>query len=98
MLDVRQTKADAGVAARAEPAFPPWRRIMSGTDDHANKAKPGAEPSAENDSHTAEGAPTDQAHQDAGDGTLTGSVPAGLSLQQLREAADNDKTDDSGTS
>jgi hypothetical protein len=29
---------------------------------------------------------------------LTGSVPAGLSLKQLREAANNDKTDDSGTS
>ena len=69
---------------------------MSGTDDH--KAKSEAEPAAEDDAHTAGGAPTDQAHQDAGDGTLTGSVPAGLSLKQLREAADNDKTDDSGTS
>ncbi|HQT79403.1 MAG TPA: hypothetical protein PLD10_20355, partial [Rhodopila sp.] len=26
--------------------------------------------------HTAQGAPTDAAHQDAGDGALTGSVPA----------------------
>jgi len=26
--------------------------------------------------HTPEGAPTDAAHQDAGDGALTGSVPA----------------------
>ena len=69
---------------------------MSGTDDH--KSKPDAEPSAEDGAHTAGGAPTDQAHRDAGDGTLTGSVPAGLSLKQLREAADNDKTDDSGTS
>ena len=71
---------------------------MSGTDDHANKAKPDAEPSAEDGAHTAGGAPTDQAHRDAGDGTLTGSVPAGLSLEQLRQAANSDKTDDSGTS
>jgi hypothetical protein len=71
---------------------------MSGTDDRANKARPEAEPSAEGDAHTAGGAPTDQAHQDAGDGTLTGSVPAGLSLEQLRKAANTDKTDDSGTS
>ncbi len=71
---------------------------MSGTDDRANKAKPEAEPSAEGDAHSAGGAPTDQAHQDAGDGTLTGSVPAGLSLEHLRKTANTDKTDDSGTS
>ena len=58
--------------------FRPWKRIMSGTDDRANKAKPEAEPLAEDGAHTAGGAPTDQAHRDAGDGTLTGSVPAGL--------------------
>src|SRR5918998_2902780 len=72
----------AGVAARAEPVFRPWRRIMSGTDDLADKASPEAKPSAEDGAHTAGGAPTDQAHQDAGDGTLAGSVPAGLSLKQ----------------
>ena len=71
---------------------------MSGTDDRADKASPEAKPSAEDGAHTAGGAPTDQAHRDAGDGTLTGSVPAGLSLKQLREAENNDKTDDSGTS
>ena len=71
---------------------------MSGTDDRANKAGPEAEPSAEDDAHAEGGAPTDRAHQDAGDGTLTGSVPAGLSLEQLREVANTDKTDDSGTS
>jgi hypothetical protein len=70
---------------------------MSGTDDRANKATPDTEPSGEDDTHTEGGAPTGQAHEDAGDGTLTGSVPAGLSLEQLREAANNDKTDDGGT-
>jgi hypothetical protein len=98
MFDVRQTNPDAGVAPRAEPVFRPWGRIMSGTDDRANKAGPDAEPPAEDDAHTEGGAPTDRAHQDAGDGTLTGSIPAGLSSKQLREAANNDKTDDSGTS
>ncbi len=71
---------------------------MGGTDDRENKASPDAKPSAEDDAHTDGGAPTDQAHRDAGDGTLTGSVPAGLSLEQLRQAANSDKTDDSGTS
>ena len=71
---------------------------MSGTDDRENKAGPEAELSAADDAHTAGGAPTDRAHQDAGDGTLTGSGPAGVSLKQLREAANHDKTDDSATS
>ena len=71
---------------------------MSGTDDRENKASPEAKPSAEDGAHTAGGAPTDQAHQDAGDGTLAGSVPAGLSLKEFSEAAKGDKTDDSGTS
>ena len=71
---------------------------MSGTDDRENKASPEAKPSAEDGAHSTGGAPTGQAHRDAGDGTLTGSVPAGLSLKQLREAAKGDKTDDSGTS
>ena len=71
---------------------------MSGTDDRENKASPEAKPSAEDGAHSTGGAPTDQAHRDAGDGTLTGSVPAGLSLEQLRQAANSDKTDDSGTS
>ncbi len=87
----------AGVAARAEPVFRPWRRIISGTDERANNARPEAEPSAEDDAHTS-GARLPTKRKDAGGGTLTGSVPAGLSLKQLREAANSDKTDDSGSS
>ena len=56
---------------------------MSGNDDRANKASPEAVPSAEDDAHSAGGAPTDQAHRDAGDGTLTGSVPAGEQAPRL---------------
>lgn len=49
-------------------------------------------------SHTQGGAPTDKAHQDQGDGTLTGTVPAGLNTDQLEERAKSDKTDNPGTS
>ena len=37
---------------------------------------------------TEQGAPTDKAHQDAGDGTLTGSVPAGLTADELQKQAE----------
>jgi hypothetical protein len=33
------------------------------------------------------GAPTDEAHQAAGDGTLTGSVPAGLTVDEMLDRA-----------
>lgn len=46
---------------------------------------------------TEQGAPTDQAHQDAGDGTLTGSVPAGLTADELKTLSEQPKTDDGGT-
>ncbi len=36
---------------------------------------------------TEQGAPTDAAHQEAGDGTLTGSIPAGLTPDQLQQRA-----------
>jgi hypothetical protein len=42
---------------------------------------------AEAPRHTPGGAPTDAAHQDIGDGALTGSVPAGLTTDELRERA-----------
>lgn len=49
------------------------------------------------DKTTEQGAPTDEAHQDAGDGTLTGSVPAGLTVDELQKQAEQPKTDDGGT-
>jgi hypothetical protein len=70
---------------------------MSVAKVEANKPSPEAKASTTDDTHTAEGAPTDQAHQNAGDGTLTGSVPAGLSSRELHKVAISDKTDDSGT-
>ena len=47
--------------------------------------------------HTAQGAPTDEAHQEAGDGTLTGATPAGLTADELGSRAREDNTDDGGT-
>lgn len=46
---------------------------------------------------TDQGAPTDAAHQEAGDGTLTGSVPAGLTTDQLLERSRETGRDDGGT-
>jgi hypothetical protein len=56
----------------------------------------GAEPTA-GAPRTGQGAPTDRTHEDAGDGTLTGSTPAGLTADELRKQANSDKTDDGGT-
>ncbi|MBR0646465.1 hypothetical protein [Plastoroseomonas hellenica] len=57
--------------------------------------KPGMK--TDSTTHTAEGAPKDEAHRKEGDGTLSGAVPAGLTAEQLREQAESDKTDNSGT-
>ncbi|MBI0534563.1 hypothetical protein D9599_03130 [Roseomonas sp. KE2513] len=63
----------------------------------SDKPSPDPKPAPGNDTHTEGGAPTDQAHEDAGDGTLSGSVPAGLTSRELRELAESGKTDDGGT-
>jgi hypothetical protein len=47
--------------------------------------------------HTSQGAPTDAAHQDAGDGALTGSVPAGLTGKERAERSRDAGRDDPGT-
>lgn len=70
---------------------------MSGEKKEANTAPSDLERSGEADKHTGRGAPTDEAHQDAGDGTLTGSTPAGLTVDELLEQANSDKPDDGGT-
>ena len=69
---------------------------MSGSEDDAETA-PSDVPAPADGAHTEGGAPTDEAHQDAGDGTLTGSIPAGLSVDQLLEKAKGGRTDDGGT-
>lgn len=39
-------------------------------------------------SHTENGAPTDGAHAEAGDGSSAGSVPAGLTVDELLKQAE----------
>ena len=66
--------------------------------DDVSKSSGRGGPVASTDTHTSSGAPTDKAHIEAGDGALKGSIPAGLSLEELRKIADEDKSVDSGTS
>ncbi|MBN8928897.1 MAG: hypothetical protein BGO51_11705 [Rhodospirillales bacterium 69-11] len=49
------------------------------------------------DTHTASGAPTDVAHQAAGDGALTGATPAGLTADELRALSKDRGRDDAGS-
>ena len=53
------------------------------------------EPVPEGPAHTESGAPTDKAHKDAGDGYTTGSVPAGLTVDEMLEQGDT--TTEAGT-
>ena len=71
--------------------------MMSGSQDDADTAPSDVEKPTADKTHTDQGAPTDQAHQDAGDGTLTGSMPAGLTADELLKRASSGKLDDGGT-
>ena len=71
--------------------------MTSGSKDDAYTAPSDVEPPIDEGTHTDQGAPTDQAHQDAGDGSLTGSVPAGLTAEELRDLANSNKPSDGGT-
>ena len=70
---------------------------MSGSRDDAETAPSDVETPTAAEAHTGQGAPTDKAHQDAGDGSLTGSTPAGLTVDELLEQANSGKSDDTGT-
>ncbi|MGK2911323.1 MAG: hypothetical protein ACSLE1_16205 [Sphingobium sp.] len=48
-------------------------------------------------SHTESGAPTNAAHEAVGDGTLTGSVPAGLTPDEMEDMANTDQSGEPGT-
>lgn len=65
--------------------------------DEASSASARGGPIASSDTHTDSGAPTDKAHLEAGDGTLTGSIPAGLTPEELMEIANDDQSVESGT-
>ncbi|MGI4942215.1 MAG: hypothetical protein ACRYHQ_16905 [Janthinobacterium lividum] len=70
---------------------------MSDSKDDADTASCDVEKSRADETHTDQGAPTDEAHQDVGDGSLTGSTPAGLTVDELLKQANSGKSDDGGT-
>lgn len=70
---------------------------MSGSKDDADTAPSDVEVPTEDDAHTGQGAPTDAAHRDVGDGSLTGSIPAGLTADELMKSTKSDKSSDGGT-
>ncbi len=70
---------------------------MSGSKDDADTAPSDVEKPTADETHTGQGAPTNKAHQDAGDGSLTGSTPAGLTVDELLKQANSGKSDDAGT-
>lgn len=55
------------------------------------------DPGTPDSQHTDQGAPTDAAHEEAGDGSLNGSTPAGLTRDQLLEKARDQDRDDPGS-
>lgn len=61
------------------------------------QSAPDPKPSAADPLHTDSGAPTNAAHENVGDGTLTGSVPAGLTPEQLLDLAEGDQPAEPGT-
>lgn len=71
--------------------------------DHKRADKDESSDSAREDApvlhktHSESGAPTDEAHREAGDGSLTGSIPAGLTSDELRKSAEEDKNVEPGT-
>jgi hypothetical protein len=71
--------------------------MMSGSKDDADTAPSDVAKPTADETYTDQGAPTDEAHQDAGDGSLTGSTPAGLTVDELLEQANSGKSDDGGT-
>jgi len=59
---------------------------MSGTNDDVDSIPSDVQPpDADEATHTEGGAPTDVAHEEAGDGSSTGSIPAGLSVSEMEE-------------
>lgn len=65
--------------------------------DEAGSESARGGPLASTGTHTESGAPTDKAHLEAGDGTLAGSIPAGLSVEELQAIAEDDQSVESGT-
>ncbi len=66
-------------------------------DNPSDTTPSDVEPAPSDASHTRGGTPTNKAHEDAGDGSLAGATPAGLTVDELLKQANSGKTDDGGT-
>ena len=86
-----------GQAVTHDLTFRDWT-TMSGSKDDADTAPSDVAPPTTDTAHTGQGGPTDEAHQDAGDGSLAGSVSAGLTADEFVEQANSNKPSDGGTS
>ena len=71
--------------------------MTSGSKGDADAAPSDVEQPVKDETHTGQGAPTDDAHLDAGDGSLTGSIPAGLTADELQKQANSGNAVDGGT-
>lgn len=71
--------------------------MTNGNKDDADTAPSDVAPPTSDNAHTGQGAPTDEAHQEAGDGSLTGSIPAGLTADELMKRTNSNKSSDGGT-
>ena len=69
-------------------------------DDQAPGEHPGSQtaPLHDDPTHTDSGAPTDEAHADVGDGTLVGSIPAGIGSEELEAIVKSNQPVEGGTS
>jgi len=71
---------------------------MSGTNSDADSIPSDVEPPDANDeTHTDGGAPTDKAHEEVGDGSSTGSIPAGLTVSEMEEFVKKGGGNEGGT-
>ena len=71
---------------------------MSGTSEDAESIPSDVEPpDASDETHTEGGTPTDKAHEEVGDGSLTGSIPAGLTVSEMEEFMKKETGNEGGT-
>ena len=69
---------------------------MSGSANDADSIPSDVQPPDDDATHTEGGAPTDQAHEEAGDGSSTGSIPAGLTVSEMEEFVKKGNSNEGG--
>ena len=71
--------------------------MQNGRKEGADIGPSNTEKPVDDETHTDKDAPTEEVHLDAGNGPLTGSTSAGLTVDELLKQAHSNKTDDGGT-